>query len=169
MSPARVAPVPACPTCDRGLETRAGVRQHHTEVHMIPLANRTCSGCDESFYNPPAKREYCARMTRTRASTTGTSAVVNGTPTARTVETRFGSTPPRTSGGTVQRASKRSTGSFEHRTPKTQSGRPNLPILRHRGRGSPHRTRLWVRCVLFSRLPRSVITYTPYGPRPAPV
>ena len=51
--------MPVCPTCDRELETRAGVRQHHTKVHDVPLANRTCSGCDRSFYDPDAKREHC--------------------------------------------------------------------------------------------------------------
>lgn len=48
-----------CPTCGKELSTKRGMRQHHTKVHDEPLPNRTCSGCDEEFYDPKARREFC--------------------------------------------------------------------------------------------------------------
>lgn len=48
-----------CPTCGRVFETSRGARQHHTKVHGEPLANRTCNGCGERFYDPKARLEYC--------------------------------------------------------------------------------------------------------------
>lgn len=48
-----------CPTCDKKLATKSGVRQHHTKSHGRPLPNRVCKGCDEKFYDPEAQRTYC--------------------------------------------------------------------------------------------------------------
>jgi hypothetical protein len=48
-----------CPTCDRTLSTKQGMRQHHTKVHGDPLPNRTCKGCEQEFYDPKAQRSFC--------------------------------------------------------------------------------------------------------------
>ncbi|MFC4437116.1 MULTISPECIES: HNH endonuclease [Natrialbaceae] len=48
-----------CPTCDKSLRTKQGMRQHHTKVHGAPLPNRTCSGCQTDFYDPKARRSFC--------------------------------------------------------------------------------------------------------------
>lgn len=48
-----------CPTCDRELSTRRGMRQHHTKVHGEPLLNRRCTGCGAAFYDEKARRSFC--------------------------------------------------------------------------------------------------------------
>lgn len=48
-----------CPTCERTLGTRQGMRQHHTKVHGDPLPNRTCKGCGTEFYDEKARRMFC--------------------------------------------------------------------------------------------------------------
>ncbi|MFA9425175.1 HNH endonuclease [Natronorubrum sp. A-ect3] len=49
-----------CPTCGKTLSTERGMRQHHTKVHGEPLPNRTCRGCGLEFYDPKARRTFCA-------------------------------------------------------------------------------------------------------------
>ncbi|WP_380677465.1 HNH endonuclease [Salinigranum sp. GCM10025319] len=60
-----------CPTCDKTLRTRSGVRQHHSKVHDDPLPNRTCRGCDENFYDPKSRREYCDECNPNAGSNNG--------------------------------------------------------------------------------------------------
>lgn len=48
-----------CPTCGSELNTRRGMRQHHTKVHEEPLPNRTCKGCGDEFYDPKSPDSYC--------------------------------------------------------------------------------------------------------------
>lgn len=48
-----------CPTCGKTLQTRSGIRKHHTKVHSEPLPNRTCSGCGVEFYDPKSRLEFC--------------------------------------------------------------------------------------------------------------
>jgi hypothetical protein len=60
-----------CPTCGTSLSTRQGMRQHHTKMHGEPLPNRTCTGCDERFYDPKARREYCGDCNPNAGSNNG--------------------------------------------------------------------------------------------------
>lgn len=48
-----------CPSCSRCFETKQGVRIHHTKSHGEPLPNRTCKGCETSFYDPKSRRSFC--------------------------------------------------------------------------------------------------------------
>ena len=48
-----------CPTCEKMLPTRQGMRQHHTKVHDDPLPNRLCEECDQRFYDAECSRRYC--------------------------------------------------------------------------------------------------------------
>lgn len=48
-----------CPTCEKSLSTKQGVRQHHTKVHGETLPNRCCKGCEVEFYDPKSRREFC--------------------------------------------------------------------------------------------------------------
>lgn len=48
-----------CPTCGKSLSTNQGVKQHHTKVHGVPLPNRRCVSCGETFYDPKSRRKYC--------------------------------------------------------------------------------------------------------------
>lgn len=48
-----------CPTCEKMLPTRQGMRQHHTKVHGEPLPNRTCVDCGTDFYHAKAQRKFC--------------------------------------------------------------------------------------------------------------
>lgn len=48
-----------CPTCDRTLNTKQGVRMHHTRIHDEHLPNRTCKGCNTEFYDSKSRLEYC--------------------------------------------------------------------------------------------------------------
>lgn len=41
------------------LQTRQGMRQHHTKVHGEPLPNRTCVDCGSDFYQAKAQRKFC--------------------------------------------------------------------------------------------------------------
>jgi hypothetical protein len=33
------------------------MRQHHTQIHGVPLPNRTCKGCGTELYDPKARKE----------------------------------------------------------------------------------------------------------------
>lgn len=49
-----------CPTCGKALNTKQGMRQHHTKVHGDPLPNLTCHGCGSRYHHTKADRSYCA-------------------------------------------------------------------------------------------------------------
>lgn len=48
-----------CPTCEKSLATRQGMRQHHAKVHGESLPNRTCKDCNVPFYDPKSRRKFC--------------------------------------------------------------------------------------------------------------
>ena len=48
-----------CPACENEFPTVRGMRVHHTKVHGTPLPNRTCSSCNDPFYDPDGARVYC--------------------------------------------------------------------------------------------------------------
>jgi len=50
-----------CPTCEKVLDTKHGLKVHHGTVHDKSLANtERCEECGESFDSPPnAERRFC--------------------------------------------------------------------------------------------------------------
>jgi len=57
--------------CGRELETKAGMRQHHTKVHDEPLPNRTCNECRTDFYDPKSQLEFCEECNSNAGSNNG--------------------------------------------------------------------------------------------------
>ena len=98
-----------CPTCEKMLPTRQGMRQHHTKVHGEPLPNRTCADCGTDFYHAKAQRTFCYDCNHNAGENNGNWRDAKETAECRLCGDAFEFYPSDKKGYTARRVSRRAT------------------------------------------------------------